>query len=64
MHPPLGACALTKRLDAVEYLKQHQEAAIRRYKMAMVAAFIVGIASGAITMALILSIPADMPVRI
>ncbi len=47
----------------MEYLKQHQEAAIRRYKMAMVA-FIVGIASGAITMALILSIPADMPVRI
>ena len=40
--------ALTKRLDAVEYLKQHQEATIRRYKMLMVAAFVVGIVSGAV----------------
>ena len=52
---------LTKRLDAVEYVKQHQEATIRRYKMAMIAAFIVGIISGAITMAFILSMPADVP---
>ena len=34
---------LTKRLDAVEYIHQHQEATIRRYKMAMIAAFVVGI---------------------
>ena len=39
--------SLNKRLDAVEYIKQHQEAAIRRYKMALVAAFVVGIISGA-----------------
>ena len=32
--------ALTRRLDAVEYVRQHQEATIRRYKMAMVAAFV------------------------
>ena len=53
--------SLTKRLDAVEYLKQHQEATIRRYKMAMVAAFVVGIISGAVTIAFILSTPADTP---
>ena len=53
--------ALTKRLDAVEFVRRHQEAAIRRYKMAMVVAFVVGIISGAITMAFVLSMPADMP---
>ena len=53
--------ALTRRLDAVEYVRQHQEATIRRYKMAMVAAFVVGVVSGAITLAFVLSMPADMP---
>ena len=53
--------ALTKRLDAVEFVRRHQEATIRRYKMAMVVAFVVGIISGAITMAFVLSMPADMP---
>lgn len=53
--------SLTQRLDAVEFVKQHQEAIIRRYKMAMVAAFVVGIISGAVTIAFILSTPADIP---
>ena len=52
---------LNKRLDAVEYVKQHQEATIRRYKWAMVAAFVVGIISGAITIAFVLSMPAEIP---
>ena len=52
---------VTKRLDAVEYIHQHQEATIRRYKMAMIAAFVVGIISGAVTMVFILSTPADVP---
>lgn len=52
---------LTKRLDAVEYIKQHQEATIRRYKMATVAAFVVGIISGAICIAFVLSMPANVP---
>ena len=52
---------LTKRLDAVEYIKQHQEATIRRYKMLMVAAFVVGIISGAVAIAYVLSIPSDVP---
>ncbi|MBR1514822.1 MAG: hypothetical protein IJ622_11105 [Bacteroidales bacterium] len=53
--------SLTKRLDAVEYIKQHQEATIRRYKTAMVVAFVVGIISGAVTIAFLLSTPAAVP---
>ena len=52
---------LTKRLDAVEFIKQHQEATIRRYKMLMVAAFVVGIVGGTASIAYILSTPADVP---
>lgn len=54
--------SLTKRLDAVEYIKQHQEATIRRYKMAVVVAFLAGIVSGIIAMTYILSTPMDVPV--
>ena len=53
--------SLTKRLDAVEYLKQHQKATIRRYKILMVAAFVVGIVSGAVSVGYLLSTPADVP---
>ena len=51
--------SLTKRLDTVEFIKQHQEETIRRYKMMMVVAFVVGIISGAVTIAFILSTPAE-----
>ena len=40
----------------MEYLKQHQEATIRHYRMMMIAAFVVGIVSGAITVAYVLSV--------
>lgn len=53
--------SVIKCLDAVEYIKQHQEATIRRYKMAMVAAFVVGIISGAVTIMYVLSSPVDVP---
>ena len=52
---------LTKRLDAVEYIRQHQEQTIRRYKMAMVVALVVGVVSGAATVGFLLSTPADVP---
>ena len=52
---------VTRRLDAVEFVRQHQEASLRRYKLAMVAAFVVGIISGAVTMAFVLSMPTDVP---
>ena len=53
--------ALAHRLDAVEYVRQHQEATLRRYKLAMVAAFVVGLVSGAVTLVFVLSMPADVP---
>lgn len=53
--------SLTKRLDAVEFIKQYQEATMRRYKMAMVVAFVVGIISGGVSMAFLLSTSADVP---
>ena len=53
--------ALTKRLDAVEYIQKHQEATVRHYKMMMVAAFALGIISGGIIIALVLSSPIDAP---
>ncbi|MBR3493766.1 MAG: hypothetical protein IKH44_15870 [Bacteroidales bacterium] len=53
--------SLNKRLDAVEYIKQHQEATIRHYKMALVVAFVVGIISGAVTIVYMLSMPVGVP---
>lgn len=53
--------SLTTRLDAVEYIKQYQEATLRRYKMAMVVAFVAGIIGGAVGMVFLLSTPAQVP---
>jgi hypothetical protein len=53
--------SLTRRLDAVEYLKQYQEATIRRYKMAMVATFVIGIIRGAAGILVLLATPANVP---
>jgi len=52
---------LTRRLDAVEYVRQHQKATLRRYKLAIVAAFVVGLVSGAVTLAFVLSMPVEVP---
>lgn len=54
--------SLTKRLDAVEYIKQHQEATIRRYKMAMVVAFLAGLIVGGGAIAYLLLSPTTVPV--
>lgn len=53
--------SLIKRLDAVEYLKQREEACIRRYRYGMIAAFVLGIVCGGIILALMLSAPANSP---
>ena len=53
--------SLTKRLDAVEYIKQYQEATIRRYKMAVVVAFLAGLIVGGIAIAYLLTSPTDVP---
>jgi hypothetical protein len=53
--------SLTKRLDAVEYIKRHQEATIRRYKMAAAVAFLAGLVVGGFTIAYLLASPTDAP---
>ena len=52
---------LTKKLDAVEYLRQYEEATLRRYKHAMVAVFVAGIVVGGALLALVLSTPSELP---
>lgn len=54
--------SLNKRLDAVEYIKQYQEATIRRYKMAVVVAFFAGLVVGGIAIAYLLASPTDVPI--
>ena len=54
--------SLTKRLDAVEYIKQHQEATLRRYKMAMVVAFLAGLIVGGGAISYLLTSPTSVPV--
>ena len=53
--------SLTKRLDAVEYIKQYQEATIRRYKMAVVVAFLAGLVVGGLAITYLLTSPTDVP---
>lgn len=52
---------LNNRLNAVEYLKQHEEAQLRRYKLCIVAAFALGLVCGGALLALLLSTPTDTP---
>lgn len=53
--------SLSKRLEAVEYIRQYQEATIRRYKMIMLVAFALGMVSGGVAVAYILSMPPEVP---
>lgn len=50
---------LERRLAAVEYVKQMQEAQLRRYKWAALVAFVIGIVMGGGLIAVVLSMPAD-----
>lgn len=52
---------LEKRLDAVEYLKQHEEACLRRYRYAMLATFVLGLVLGGGAIAIMLNAPTDQP---
>lgn len=52
---------LTKRLDAVEFIKQYQVRSLRRYKIMVVAVFVVGILCGGISTWWLLSSPSDEP---
>lgn len=52
---------LNKKLDAVEYLRQYEEANLRRYKYAMMLAFAMGVVVGSVMLAFILAVPNDTP---
>lgn len=52
---------LTQKLNAVEYLRQYEEANLRRYKYAMVIAFAMGIVAGSAMLTFILAVPNDTP---
>lgn len=64
--PDLGSkdlfmSSLTRKLEAVEYVKQVQDAQIRHYKMAVLAAFVAGIVVSGILMIFILFMPTATP---
>lgn len=52
---------LERKLEAVEFIKQYEEANLRRYKYAMIAAFVLGIVSGGVSLTFILRMPIDEP---
>ena len=51
---------LERKLEAVEF-KQYVEAHLRRYKYAMIAAFVLGLVSGGVSLTFILRMPIDEP---
>lgn len=52
---------LERKLAMIDEIRQAQAAQIRRYRIAVVAAFIVGIILGGVILAFILSTPTDVP---
>lgn len=52
---------LNQKLDAVEYLRQYEEANLRRYKYAMLAVFVAGIVVGGALLAFVLSTSSQLP---
>ena len=52
---------LERKLAMIDEIRQAQAAQIRRYRIAVVAAFIVGIILGGVLLAFILSTPTDVP---
>ena len=52
---------LERKLAMIDEIRQAQAAQIRRYRIAVVAAFIVGIILGGVLLAFILSAPTDVP---
>lgn len=52
---------LERKLAMIDEIRQSQAAQIRRYRMAVVAAFVVGVVLGGGLLAFILSTPSDVP---
>lgn len=53
---------LSRRIETAEYLKQMQAAQVRRYKLAMLAAFIAGIVVSLFILAFVIFLPATAPI--
>lgn len=65
-HPTLSDSELfnkrfERKLAMIDEIRQSQAAQIRRYRMAVVAAFVAGIVIGSGLLALVLSAPTDVP---
>lgn len=54
------AC-LTQKLNAIDYLRQNEEAKHRRYKYAMIGVFVLGMVIGGTLLALVSSTPSELP---
>ena len=52
---------LERKLEAVEYIKQYEEAQLRRYHYAIIATFVIGLLSGGALLTFILNTPIDKP---
>lgn len=66
-HPDLGnkdlfMASLIQKMEAVEYVKRVQDAQIRQYKMAVLAAFVVGAIVSMALIAIIIFMPTTTPI--
>jgi len=52
---------LERRLAMIDEIREAQAAQLRRYRMAVVAAFVVGIVFGSVLLAVILATPSEVP---
>ncbi len=52
---------LQRKMEAVEYIRQVQEQQTRRYRSAILAAFVLGILAGCLLFVFILSVPDTQP---
>ncbi len=52
---------LERRLAMIDEIRETQAAEIRRYRMAVVAAFVAGIVFGSVLLAVILATPSEVP---
>ncbi len=52
---------LRRQMEAVEYIRQMQEHQVRQYRRAVLAAFVLGLVSGGLLFAVVLSLPDTQP---
>ncbi len=52
---------LTRKIEAVEYIKRHQEAQLRRYRIAVVVSLVLGVVSGGVLFAIVAAMTGSGP---